>query len=72
MRRIGLIAALAGAFAGGGAARAEPVTVRDAFDRSVTVPEPPQRIVTIFAFCCLMLRLKTPDGWLLRASTSER
>ena len=29
--------------------RAEPVTVRDAFDRSVTVPEPPQRIVTIFA-----------------------
>ena len=28
---------------------AEPVTVRDAFDRSVTVPEPPQRIVTIFA-----------------------
>ncbi|WP_395710727.1 ABC transporter substrate-binding protein [Reyranella sp.] len=32
-----------------GAARAEPVTVRDAFDRSVTVPGPPQRIVTIFA-----------------------
>ena len=29
--------------------QAEPVTVRDAFDRSVTVPEPPQRIVTIFA-----------------------
>jgi iron complex transport system substrate-binding protein len=29
--------------------RAEPVTVRDAFDRSVSVPEPPQRIVTIFA-----------------------
>jgi len=29
--------------------RAEPVTVRDAFDRSVTVSEPPQRIVTIFA-----------------------
>ena len=28
---------------------AEPVTVRDAFDRSVTVPAPPQRIVTIFA-----------------------
>ena len=28
---------------------AEPVTVRDAFDRNVTVPEPPQRIVTIFA-----------------------
>jgi iron complex transport system substrate-binding protein len=49
MRRIGLIAALAGAFAGDDAARAEPVTVRDAFDRRVTVPEPPQRIVTIFA-----------------------
>lgn len=30
-------------------ARAEPITVRDAFDRSVTVPGPPQRIVTIFA-----------------------
>ena len=28
---------------------AEPVTVRDAFDRSVTVPAPPQRIVPIFA-----------------------
>ena len=31
------------------AAAAEPVTVRDAFDRSVTVPAPPQRIVPIFA-----------------------
>jgi iron complex transport system substrate-binding protein len=31
------------------AAAAEPVTVRDAFDRVVTVPAPPQRIVTIFA-----------------------
>lgn len=28
---------------------AEPVTVRDAFGRDVTVPAPPQRIVTIFA-----------------------
>jgi iron complex transport system substrate-binding protein len=28
---------------------AEPVTVRDAFDRSVTLPAPPQRIVPIFA-----------------------
>ena len=28
---------------------AAPVTVRDAFDRSVTVPAPPQRIVAIFA-----------------------
>jgi iron complex transport system substrate-binding protein len=30
-------------------AAAAPVTVRDAFDRSVTVPAPPQRIVAIFA-----------------------
>jgi iron complex transport system substrate-binding protein len=28
---------------------AEPVTVRDAFDRRVTIPAPPQRIVPIFA-----------------------
>jgi iron complex transport system substrate-binding protein len=28
---------------------AEPVSVRDAFDRTVTVPRPPQRIVTIFS-----------------------
>jgi cobalamin transport system substrate-binding protein len=28
---------------------AEPIAVRDAFDRTVTVPVPPQRIVTIFA-----------------------
>jgi iron complex transport system substrate-binding protein len=32
-----------------GPAYAEPVTVRDAFDRTVTLPAPPQRIVTIFA-----------------------
>jgi iron complex transport system substrate-binding protein len=31
------------------AAKAEPVTVRDALDRSVTVPTAPQRIVAIFA-----------------------
>ncbi|MCA0248000.1 MAG: ABC transporter substrate-binding protein [Proteobacteria bacterium] len=30
-------------------AAAEPITVRDAFGRDVTVPAPPQRIVTIFA-----------------------
>jgi iron complex transport system substrate-binding protein len=30
-------------------ANAQAVTVRDALDRSVTLPEPPQRIVTIFA-----------------------
>jgi iron complex transport system substrate-binding protein len=33
----------------GGGAVAEPVTVRDAFGREVTVAAPPQRIVTIFA-----------------------
>ena len=33
----------------GGTAHAEPITVRDAFDRSVTVRAPPQRIVPIFA-----------------------
>jgi iron complex transport system substrate-binding protein len=32
-----------------GPAGADPVTVRDAFGRTVTLPEPPQRIVTIFA-----------------------
>jgi iron complex transport system substrate-binding protein len=30
-------------------AAADPITVRDAFDRAVTLPAPPQRIVTIFA-----------------------
>src|SRR4051812_39114239 len=30
-------------------ASAEPITVCDAFDRSVTIPAPPQRIVPIFA-----------------------
>jgi iron complex transport system substrate-binding protein len=30
-------------------AMAQPITVRDAFDRSVTLPAPPQRIVPIFA-----------------------
>jgi iron complex transport system substrate-binding protein len=30
-------------------AKAQAVTVRDALDRAVTLPEPPQRIVTIFA-----------------------
>jgi iron complex transport system substrate-binding protein len=34
---------------GGGVAAAEPVTVRDAFGREVTLPVPPRRIVTIFA-----------------------
>jgi len=30
-------------------AMAQPITVRDAFDRSVTLPAPPQRIVPIFS-----------------------
>jgi iron complex transport system substrate-binding protein len=30
-------------------ATAEPITVRDAFDRAVTLAAPPQRIVTVFA-----------------------
>ena len=30
-------------------AMAQPITVRDAFDRSVTLPAPPQRIIPIFA-----------------------
>ena len=42
-----LSAALACGLAG--AASAEPVTVRDAFDRTVTLAAPPERIVTIFA-----------------------
>ena len=33
----------------GRTAAGDPVTVRDAFDRAVTLPAPPQRIVTIFA-----------------------
>jgi iron complex transport system substrate-binding protein len=32
-----------------GPVMAQPITVRDAFDRSVTLPAPPQRIVPIFA-----------------------
>ena len=32
-----------------GAAKAEPISVTDAFGRRVTVPAPPQRIVTIFS-----------------------
>jgi iron complex transport system substrate-binding protein len=47
MRNLVLAAVAVGALSG--EVRAEPVTVRDAFDRSVTLPAPPQRIVTIFA-----------------------
>ena len=47
MRRLLLLAI--GVSCLSGAARAEPVTVRDAFNREVTLPAPPQRIVPIFA-----------------------
>lgn len=51
MRRVCSLSQVAGAlaFALAPTAHAEPVTVSDAFGRSVTVPDPPQRIVTIFA-----------------------
>ncbi len=48
MRAIG--AAIFGIALGGlSAAAAEPIVVRDAFERTVTLPAPPQRIVTIFS-----------------------
>jgi iron complex transport system substrate-binding protein len=47
MRRLLLTAIGAGCLSG--AALAEPVTVRDAFNREVTLPAPPRRIVPIFA-----------------------
>jgi iron complex transport system substrate-binding protein len=47
MRR--LLLAVVGVGCLSGAALAEPVTVRDAFNREVTLPAPPQRIVPIFA-----------------------
>ncbi len=47
MRRLFLAALAAGCLSG--PAHAGPVTVRDAFGRTVTLPAPPQRIVTIFA-----------------------
>jgi iron complex transport system substrate-binding protein len=49
-RHIGvLMAAAALVFCAIGPAAAEPVVVRDALDRTVTLPAPPRRIVTIFA-----------------------
>ncbi len=47
MRRLFLAALAAGCLSG--PAYAGPVTVRDALGRTVTLPAPPQRIVTIFA-----------------------
>src|SRR6195256_2123904 len=49
---LGAILALGVALQPGAAA---PVTVRDAFDRSVTVPAPPKRIVAISASTAEML-----------------
>ena len=50
MRILGCLA-IAAACAGGpiGAATGQPIVVRDALERAVTLPAPPQRIVTIFA-----------------------
>ena len=47
MRRLFLAAIAASCLSG--PADAEPVTVHDAFGRTVTLPAPPRRIVTIFA-----------------------
>lgn len=47
MTRLGL--ALGLALAGTSSATAQPITVRDAFNRSVTLPAPPRRIIPIFA-----------------------
>ena len=49
MRRAGLALLMAAFALSSVNAVAEPITVRDAFGREVTVPTPPQRIVTIFA-----------------------
>jgi iron complex transport system substrate-binding protein len=48
-RRLGVVTATALVLCGMGSAAAEPVVVRDALDRTVTLPAPPRRIVTIFA-----------------------
>jgi iron complex transport system substrate-binding protein len=47
--RLGVVMAVALALGCAGPTRAEPVIVRDALDRVVALPAPPQRIVTIFA-----------------------
>lgn len=49
MRATGLALLAVAAVLAGNAAAAGPVTVRDALGREVTVPAPPQRIVTIFS-----------------------
>ena len=50
MRILGCLAIAAACAAGPiVAATGEPIVVRDAIERTVTLPAPPQRIVTIFA-----------------------
>ncbi len=49
MRRIGLVLCAAAALVVAGVAAAQPVAVHDALGRRVMVPDPPRRIVTIFA-----------------------
>ncbi|HTR86141.1 MAG TPA: ABC transporter substrate-binding protein [Reyranella sp.] len=49
IRRSGIVAAVLLAIFAPYPAAAAPVTVRDAFDRAVTLPTPPKRIVPIFA-----------------------
>jgi iron complex transport system substrate-binding protein len=48
-RRLGVVIAAALALCTTGPAAGEPVVVRDALDRAVTLLAPPQRIVTVFA-----------------------
>lgn len=48
-RSCGLVIWTAACALGLNSIAAEPITVRDAVDRAVTLPAPPQRIVTIFA-----------------------
>jgi iron complex transport system substrate-binding protein len=48
-RRLTALALWLAAIGAIGSAAADPIVVRDAFDRTVTLPAPPQRIVTIFA-----------------------
>ena len=49
LRPVLVVAVCAFALSSSGASAAEPVTVQDAFGRSVTLPAPPERIIPIFA-----------------------